>query len=152
LEGDVYAGGFLLIAGCNYVVSKDGLKLGLPEVKRGIFPMQVMESLSKVISFRNVIDWCVRGYNLDVKTAHSWGLISKIVDQANIESDVSKWLQEVTRNSPFAIKHGLEAMDNIKSSESNHEYLLQMLELVLKSDDAKEGIAAFKEKRNPNWK
>ena len=43
-------------------------------------------------------------------------------------------------------------MDNIKSSESNHEYLLQMLELVLKSDDAMEGIAAFKEKRNPNWK
>ena len=58
LEGDVYAGGFLLIAGCNYVISKDGLKLGLPEVKRGIFPMQVMESLSKVISSRNVID-CV---------------------------------------------------------------------------------------------
>ena len=109
-------------------------------------------SLSKVISSRNVIDWCIRGYNLDVKTAHSWGLISKIVGQANIESDVSKWLKEVTRNSPFAIKHGLEAMDNIKSSESNHEYLLQMLELVLKSDDAKEGIAAFKEKRNPNWK
>ena len=50
LEGDVYAGGFLLIAGCNYVVSLDGLKLGLPETKRGIFPMQVMESLSKIIS------------------------------------------------------------------------------------------------------
>ncbi|MDG1552226.1 MAG: hypothetical protein P8Q87_01735, partial [Candidatus Poseidonia sp.] len=60
-------------------------------------------------------------------------------------------LQEVTRNSPFAIKHGLEAMDNIKSSESNHEYLLQMLELVLKSDDAKEGIAAYVEKRVANF-
>ena len=152
LEGDVYAGGFLLIAGCNYVLSIDGLKLGLPEVKRGIFPMQVMESLSKVMSIRNVIDWCIRGYNLDVKTAYSWGLISKIVDKADIESDVSKWLKEVTSNSPFAIKHGLEAMDNIISSESNHEYLSQMLDLVLKSNDAKEGIAAFKEKRNPNWK
>ena len=43
LEGDVYAGGFLLIAGCNYVVSKDGLKLGLPEVKRGIFPFLARE-------------------------------------------------------------------------------------------------------------
>ena len=85
-------------------------------------------------------------------TVGKLGLISKIVDQANIESDVSKWLKEVTRNSPFAIKNGLEAMDNIKSSESNHEYLLKMLELVLKSDDAIEGIAAFKEKRNPNWK
>ena len=152
LEGDVYAGGFLLITGCNYVVSVDGIKFGLPEVKRGIFPMQVMESLSKVMSIRNVIDWCIRGYNLDVKTAYSWGLISKIVDKADIESDVSKWLKEVTSNSPFAIKHGLEAMDNIISSESNHEYLSQMLDLVLKSNDAKEGIAAFKEKRNPNWK
>ena len=61
LEGDVYAGGFLLLAGCNYVVSTDGLKFGLPEVKRGIFPMQVMESLSKIMSIRNVIDWCIRG-------------------------------------------------------------------------------------------
>ena len=61
LEGDVYAGGLLLVAGCNYVVSLEDLKLGLPEVKRGIFPMQVMQSLSKIISFRNVIDWCIRG-------------------------------------------------------------------------------------------
>ena len=48
LEGDVYAGGLLLVAGCNYVISLDDLKFGLPEVKRGIFPMQVMESLSKL--------------------------------------------------------------------------------------------------------
>ena len=90
LEGDVYAGGFLLIAGCNYVVSTDGLKLCLPEVKRGIFPMQVMESLSKIMSIRNVIDWCIRGYNLDVKTAQSWGLISEIASTDNINSVISK--------------------------------------------------------------
>ena len=51
LEGDVYAGGLLLVAGCNYVVSLEDVKLGLPEVKRGIFPMQVMQSLSKIVSF-----------------------------------------------------------------------------------------------------
>tara|TARA_B100000768_G_scaffold85173_1_gene80516 strand:+ start:1824 stop:2663 length:840 start_codon:yes stop_codon:yes gene_type:complete len=151
LEGDVYAGGFLLIAGCNYVVSVDGIKFGLPEVKRGIFPMQVMESLSKVMSVRNVIDWCVRGYNLDVKKAKKWGLVSKIVNQAEIESVVSKWLNEVTSNSPIAIKFGLEASDKINSSELNHEYLSKMLDKVLKSDDAVEGIKAFKEKRRPKW-
>ena len=64
LEGDVYAGGLLLVAGCNYVISLDDLKFGLPEVKRGIFPMQVMESLSKIMPARNVIDWCVRGLSL----------------------------------------------------------------------------------------
>ena len=151
LEGDVYAGGFLLIAGCNYVVSIDGIKFGLPEVKRGIFPMQVMESLSKVMSVRNVIDWCIRGYNLDVKKAKKWGLVSKIVNQGEIESFVSKWLSEVTSNSPIAIKLGLEASDKINSSELNHEYLSKMLEKVLKSDDAVEGIKAFKEKRKPKW-
>ena len=151
LEGDVYAGGFLLIAGCNYVVSVDGIKFGLPEVKRGIFPMQVMESLSKVMSVRNVIDWCIRGYNLDVKKAKKWGLVSKIVNQGEIESFVSKWLNEVTSNSPIAIKFGLEASDKINSSELNHEYLSKMLEKVLKSDDAVEGIKAFKEKRRPKW-
>jgi len=143
---------FLLLAGCNYVVSTDGLKFGLPEVKRGIFPMQVMESLSKIMSIRNVIDWCIRGYNLDVKTAHSWGLISEIASVENIDSVISKWLNDVTSNSPKAIQYGLEAFDKINSSESNHKFLSQMLEQVLNSDDAKEGIAAFKEKRNPNWK
>ena len=151
LEGDVYAGGFLLVAGCNYVVSVDGIKFGLPEVKRGIFPMQVMESLSKVMSVRNVIDWCIRGYNLDVKKAEKWGLVSKIVNQAEIESVVSKWLNEVTSNSPIAIKLGLEASDKINSSELNHEYLSKMLDNVLKSDDAIEGLKAFKEKRRPKW-
>ena len=114
--------------------------------------MQVMQSLSKIISFRNVIDWCIRGYNLKVKTAHSWGLISEIVTKNNMDSFVSNWLSEVVSNSPMAIQYGLEAFDKINSSESNHKYLLEMLELVLNSDDAKEGIAAFKEKRNPDWK
>jgi enoyl-CoA hydratase/carnithine racemase len=152
LEGDVYAGGFLLIAGCNYVVSVDGLKFGLPEVKRGIFPMQVMESLSKIMSVRNVIDWCVRGYNLDVKKAKKWGLVSKIAKEAEIESVVFKWLREVTSNSPIAIKYGMEAIDKISSSKSNYKYLSKMLDLVLVSDDAKEGVIAFNEKRKPNWK
>jgi len=151
LEGDVFAGGLLLVAGCNYVISIDGLKLGLPEVKRGLFPMQVMESLSKVIPNKKVIDWCIRGYDLDVKIANKWGLISQIVDQSKIESSVSKWLDEVINNSPTAIKYGLEANHKINTSESNHVYLSEMLDLVLNSNDANEGISAFKEKRKPNW-
>jgi cyclohexa-1,5-dienecarbonyl-CoA hydratase len=103
------------------------------------------------MSVRNVIDWCVRGYSIDVKKAEKWGLVSKIVNQAEIESVVSKWLNEVTSNSPIAIKLGLEASDKINSSELNHEYLSKMLDNVLKSVDATEGLKAFKEKRRPKW-
>ena len=152
LNGDVYAGGILLVAGCNYVISTKNIKLGLPEVKRGIFPMQVMESLSKIISIRNVIDWCVRGYNLDVSIAKKWGLVSRVVKKEVLENETQKWLMEVTSNSPTAIRLGLEALDKINSSELNHLYLSEMLEKVLNSADAKEGIDAFKNKRTPDWK
>jgi enoyl-CoA hydratase/carnithine racemase len=140
------------VAGCNYVISTKNIKLGLPEVKRGIFPMQVMESLSKIISIRNVIDWCVRGYNLDVSIAKKWGLVSKVVKKEVLENETQKWLMEVTSNSPTAIRLGLEALDKINSSELNHLYLSEMLEKVLNSADAKEGINAFKNKRTPDWK
>lgn len=151
LEGDVYAGGILIVAGCNYVVAKRKVVLGLPEVKRGIFPMQVMESLSKIMPTRNVIDWCIRGYNLDVDKAKDWGLVSEVVEEDEIKETVGNWLNEVVNNSPVAIKLGLEAADKINSSESNHEYLFEMLEKVMNSSNAKEGIKAFKEKRKPKW-
>jgi enoyl-CoA hydratase/carnithine racemase len=151
LEGDVYAGGFLIVAGCNYVVAKKNIVLGLPEVKRGIFPFQVMESLSKVISIRNIMDWCIRGYNLDVEIAKKWGLVSQVVEKSDLINTVQNWLKDVVSNSPSAIRLGLEASYNISSSELNHEYLSKMLEKVLQSEDAKEGIKAFKEKRKPKW-
>jgi|TARA_B100000902_G_scaffold155697_1_gene152134 enoyl-CoA hydratase/carnithine racemase len=151
LNSDVYAGGILLVAGCNYVISTKNIKLGLPEVKRGIFPMQVMESLSKIISIRSVIDWCIRGYNLNAQKAKDWGLISKIVDENLIENEIENWINEVVSNSSTAIKLGLEALDTIYSSKSNHNYLSKMLEKALKSSDAIEGIDSFKNKRKPNY-
>ena len=57
-------------------------------------------------SIRNVIDLCIRGYNLDVKTAHSWGLISEIASIENIDSVISKWLNDVPSISPKAFHNG----------------------------------------------
>ena len=63
--GNVYAGACLIVAGCNYVISAANLTFSLPEVKRGIFPLQVMESLSHIIGLKKTIDWCIRGYKID---------------------------------------------------------------------------------------
>ena len=152
LEGDVYAGGLLILAGCNYVISIKGILIGLPEVKRGIFPFQVMESLSKIIPLKKLIDWCIRGYNLRTKQAKQLGIIDKIVDVKNIETSTQQWLFEIIENSPNAIKYGLQAVDEIYNSETNHEYLSEVLKKSSKSNDAKEGIRAFLEKRKPKWK
>ena len=67
---DVYAGGFLILAGCLFVVANKELKFSLPEVKRGLFPMQVMASLIKIMPQRKVLDWCVRGYSISANEAN----------------------------------------------------------------------------------
>jgi enoyl-CoA hydratase/carnithine racemase len=152
VEGSVYAGGYIYLACSTYVIASDHLKFSLPEVKRGIFPMQVMGLLMRVMMPRNIIDWCIRGYSLSANKAKKWGLISKVVPQNKIDQEVKSWTKNVIENSPKAISLGLEAFENLIDQENNQKYLAKMLNKVLKSDDAKEGITAFKEKRRPKWK
>lgn len=153
VEGDVYAGGFLLLAGCTYVMTCNHIKLGLPEVKRGLFPFQVMAALMEVMPPRKVLDWCIRGFNLDVERARQWGLVTHVTIQENIDKDLDKLLGEILTNSPTAIRLGMEAFDHLRRTHTagQHEYLLNMLMRTVQTKDAQEGMAAFREKRTPVW-
>lgn len=151
IEGDVYAGGFFFLSGSTYVVALDGIKLGLPEVKRGLYPFQVMASLLRVMPQRKVIDWCIRGYNLPVEKAHEYGLVTHIANEENLEEIVRDLIDDLKANSPSAIRMGLEAFDKIQDSASDHKYLYDMLMKTVASKDAQEGIMAFREKRKPVW-
>lgn len=149
---DVYAGGFLILAGCLFVVANKELKFSLPEVKRGLFPMQVMASLIKIMPQRKVLDWCVRGYSLSANEANSLGLISHITTEDKIHITTAKLIEELKENSPTAIRLGLEAFNYISNSNNDHDYLYKMLKKAQESNDGREGLMAFKEKRKPNWK
>lgn len=151
VSGDVYAGGFMFLAGATFVVAANNVKLALPEVKRGIFPMQVMAALLNVMPARKVLDWCVRGYQLPVQKAYEYGLITEICEPKDIDKVVDNILDELKQNSPTAIRLGLEAYSHIRPSKTEHEYLLSMLQKAIKSKDGQEGLAAFREKRKPVW-
>ena len=151
IEGDVYAGGFFFLAGCHIVISRDDVKFGLPEVKRGLFPFQVMSSLLRVMPARKVLDWCIRGYNLPVADAQACGLITKSVPVAQIDQEVNKVIDELKQNSPSAIRLGLEAYDKLQSGASEHKYLMDMLTKTISTKDGQEGIMAFRQKRQPVW-
>tara|TARA_B100001248_G_scaffold261603_1_gene253301 strand:- start:371 stop:1183 length:813 start_codon:yes stop_codon:yes gene_type:complete len=152
VEGNVYAGGYLFLACCTFVIAEKSLKFSLPETRRGIFPMQVMGVLMRVIAPRVLLDWCIRGYEIDTQKAEDWGLISKAVNKNEIESAAKEWIKEVVVNSPSAISLGMEAYRNIVDDEKNQKYLKSMLDRVVNTTDALEGLKAFKEKRTPKWK
>lgn len=151
VTGDVYAGGFFFLAGCNVVVAQNNVKFGLPEVKRGLFPYQVMAALLRVMPPRKVLDWCIRGYNLPVAEAERYGLVSHICTPDDIDALTESIVDELRQNSPSALRLGLQAYDKIQPNAAAHEYLYDMLQKTIATKDGQEGIMAFREKRKPNW-
>ena len=151
VEGDVFAGGLFFLAGPTYVVCNEEVKIGLPEVKRGLFPFQVMASLLEIMPKRKVIDWCINGDILTATKAFEYDLVTHITTKETIDETVSTIIQKLLENSPTAIRLGLEAVDYISEKESQHAYLMQMLQKTIMSKDAQEGMLAFREKRKPNW-
>ncbi len=152
VKAPVYAGGFLLICGCTYVYASPNTVFGLPEVKRGLWPFQVMQSMLQVMSPRAVLDYCMRGKSLNASEAKEIGLVSHVTE--NVDVEVKALAEELTQYSPSAIRLGLEAFDHLKKIPESeaHGYLKKMLSNAIKTEDAREGMSAFSEKRKPNWK
>lgn len=151
VEGDVFAGGILFLAGCHIVISNSGVKFGLPEVKKGLYPFQVMAALLRVMPSRKVIDWCIRGYNLSAEQALQYGLITEIADSGNMDEVINRIVEELKQNSPAAIRLGLEAYTRTIRDGADHNYLMGMLNQAITSKDGQEGLMAFIQKRKPVW-
>jgi enoyl-CoA hydratase/carnithine racemase len=154
VHAPVYAGGLLIICGCTHVVAVEEATFSLPEVKRGLYPFQVMQSMLHIMPARTVLDFCIRAKSVNAGEGEKLGLVSKVVTKATLDTEVQNLVDEIFQYSPSAIRLGLEAFDNLKKvpAAEAHTYLKQMLSLAIDTEDAAEGLAAFIEKRKPVWK
>ncbi len=153
VEAPVYAGGLLLVGSAHYVVATQEAKFGLPEVKRGLFPFQVMAMLLPNLPPHKVLDWCMRGRVLTAQEATDWGLITHLVGKEEVQNTVNTLLSDLFDNSPAAIRMGLQAFDEMRHVADNERqsYLKQVFEQTAQTTDAQEGMQAFIDKRKPVW-
>ncbi len=153
VHAPVYAGGHMLIGGCTYVIAVEEASFSLPEVKRGLFPMQVMATLLQTLPPRRVLNWCISGRTLSALEAYDLGLVTHLVEKVNLNVQTQHLTEDLKLNSPKAMSMGLKAYDALRSLPGGEQqaYLKKMLDEILTSEDAKEGLAAFKEKRTPKW-
>ena len=149
VEGDVIAGGFLIVLECTYIFANKEAKFSLPEVKRGIFPFQVLASLIKYIPQNKVLDLCITAKVISASEAKDLGIVFDFLEESNI----SELISSIIENAPKAIYSGFEAIKKLSelSETKKIPFLLQCLEDLKQTKDAKEGMSAFFEKRVPKW-
>ena len=153
VHGAALAGGCGLATCCDFVIATRDATFGYPEVKIGFIPAIVMVLLTHQIGERAARDLCLSGRTIDADEAHRLGLVSQVVVQADLEGSVHKLAKSLRKNAPQAMAtvkrmfwrlHGMGTEDGLV-------WASDMNAMARSTDECKEGIAAFLEKRKPNW-
>ena len=151
VNGACMAGGMGLMAMCDLVVAAPHAIFGLPEVKVGVFPAQVLSVLNGLIGPRALNELCITGEPVTAQEALQLGLINRVAD--DLDAGVQALLDRFLDKSPAAIRRGLYLMKRIgaMSFEESMAFTESQIGLFALTDDAAEGQLAFREKRKPKW-
>lgn len=153
IQGPVLAGALLLVCNATHAYAADHAHFSAPEIKRGIWPFMVMAGLFRVMNKRQGMDFIMRGERLTATEAVATGLINKVVNAAELDETVAKIAKDFANLAPGTMQIGLAAYNEQEDMDFDPAlpFLRSKLDEVLQSKDAKEGITAFLEKREPNW-
>jgi enoyl-CoA hydratase/carnithine racemase len=151
--GVCMAGGMGLLCMTDMAVAADHVMFGLPEVKVGVFPMQVMSLLQSIAPPRLVNEWALTGEPFDARSAQAAGLLNYVVPLPELDAKVDWLVGRIVDKSPTAIRRGKYAMRAIASMSFDESiaYTESQIALLAMTEDAKEGLKAFAEKRRPSW-
>ncbi len=153
VNGVCMAGGIGLLCMTDMAVATDDVIFGLPEVKVGVFPMQVLSLLQAIAPPRLVREWCFTGEPFSAAEAKEAGLLNHVAPRADLDAKVEWLVSRLTDKSPTAIRRGKYAMRALASMSFDQgiAYTELQIAVLAMTQDAKEGLAAFAEKRKPVW-
>ena len=154
VQGLCLAGGIGLAAGCDVVLAKESAQFGMPEVDRGLWPFMVSALLTRHVSPKHAMDYMLTGERFDARTAYGMGLVSRVLPDDGFDDAVTAYVAKLAGAAPVAVRLGKAAW--VAAAETTPlpaalEAMQAQLSLLTTTKDVAEGIAAFFEKRPPNW-
>jgi enoyl-CoA hydratase/carnithine racemase len=154
VHGAAYAAGCQLVASCDLAVAAEGTRFATPGVKIGLFCSTPMVPVSRAIGRKRALELLLTGEPIDAATAADWGLVNKVVPEAELEGAVEELVAAIARSSPLTVGIGKEAFYAQIELDEHRAYDLTKTVMSANSlaGDAQEGICAFLEKREPRWK
>jgi methylglutaconyl-CoA hydratase len=153
VNGHCLAGGMGFVAMCDMAVAAEHASFGLPEVKIGLFPAQVLAVLQHLCTPRHIAEMCITGEPISAARAAEIGLVNHVAPASELDAKTDWLVQRVVGKSPTAIRRGKAMMRAAfdMSFEQSISFLETQIMTLALTEDAKEGRASFVEKRAPNW-
>ncbi len=153
VNGHVMAGGFGLLCSCDMAVAADDIRIGTPESKIGLTPMMILPAMMRLLPARKLQEMCITGEQFSAAEGLEWGLFNYVVPRAELDEKLDWFLARVTDKSPTSIRLGKQAFNAMRdmSLRDALEYAQTMVPVMSSTQDAAEGLAAFQEKRAPQW-
>ena len=151
VNGACMAGGMGLMSMCDMAVASSHSIFGLPEVKVGVFPAQVLSVLQHLIPQRTLVEMCLTGEPITSAQALQYGLVNYVDD--DVDAKLQWLLDRLLDKSPAAIRRGLYTMKKVEAMpfEEAMAFTESQIALFTLTEDAREGQNAFQEKRKPVW-
>lgn len=151
VRGYCLAGGMGLMMACDVVLAEEDSRFGTPEVNVGLFPMMIGALIFRNVLRKKAMEMVLTGRMLTAREAEDLGLITRCVPAEQLDGAVAEIVQALCAKSPIGMRIGKEAFYAMADMPFGDavDYLADQLFAVARTEDAKEGLRAFMEKRKP---
>ena len=153
VHGAAVAGGAGIMSACDFVVAAHGTKIGYPEVRRGLVAGLVMTFLRRQVGERNMRELLLGSELIDAERAKAIGLVNRVVARNDLMTEALKFAESALQGAPGAAAQTKRLIEELwwRSVQQDIDLALKYHMEARESAEAREGIAAFNEKRKPNW-
>jgi enoyl-CoA hydratase/carnithine racemase len=153
VQGLATGAGCQLVATCDLALASEHASFATPGVRIGLFCSTPMVALTRSIGRKRAMEMLLTGETIDANTAAEWGLVNRVVPEANLRSATWSLAERIAEASPVVVGIGKNAFYKQAELDQSHAYALatQTMSANAQEADAQEGIEAFLEKRQPHW-
>jgi enoyl-CoA hydratase len=153
-NGHVLAGSLGLALACDLIVAKDTARFGTPEINVGLFPFMIMALIYRNVSRKKTAEMMLLGEQMSAAEAERIGIVNRVVPAEEFQVVVDEWAGKLARKSPVLMKLGKDAMfrQQDMAYADAIDFLRSQLTIAFSTEDIQEGVRAFFEKREPEWK